>query len=223
MIKVGEIYNTKNYGKCIVIKRGEQQGQYLVKFLNTNGIGAFWAKHIKTGSIRDPYAYKVAGVGYTGDIPTTGEHSPYYSIWHDMMHRCYDPNNKRAHAYRNVYVTDEWRVFEHFYNDCKKLPGYDHDKIAKGELVIDKDSKQRFALVKVYSPDTCVWLTKHENNQMQDGQQRRFIATSPTGEKFEDYNITDFARNHDLSRRNISAVLHGRNKTTQGWGFDYAD
>lgn len=222
MIEIGSIYDSKNYGKCTVLGK-DHDDYYFVQFLDTGSISSFRAKHIKTGSIRDPYAKKVCLVGCTGNLPTVGDYKPYYSIWHDMIHRCYDPNNKRFHAYRNVVVSLDWCTFSNFYADCIKLPGYDKEKVERGELVIDKDSKQRFQTLKIYSKDTCVWITKHENNKMQDGQQRRFVAVSPTGEVFNDCNITDFARVHDLERRGISAVLHGRNKTTKGWKFTYAD
>jgi hypothetical protein len=43
------------------------------------------------------------------------------------------------------------------------------------------------------------------------------------GEIFLDYNIADFARKHNLERKQISAVLHGRFKSHLGWKFIFDD
>ena len=111
---------------------------------------------------------------------------------------------------------------ENFYNDVSVIDGYIDSEIRNGNLVLDKDSKQRYVKNKIYSAETCTWLSKHDNNKIQDSQQRPFIAISPDNEIFEDYNITDFANKHGLDRRHISGVLHKRCKTHKGWKFYYS-
>jgi hypothetical protein len=107
--------------------------------------------------------------------------------------------------------------------DVKNIDGFNEQLFIAGEIVLDKDTKQRFQENKVYSKETCIWISKHENNKIQDGQQREFYAQSPSGEIFHDYNITDFANKHGLDRRHISGVLHGRCKTHKGWKFSYKE
>ena len=138
-----------------------------------------------------------------------------------MINRCYNPNNKRYNP--NVSVTERWLIFENFYHDCTNIDGFDATLVETGELVLDKDAKQRFQNKKIYSAETCQWISKAENISMQDKQQRPFIAVSPTGEILEDYNITKFASEHNLTRKHISAVLHKRIKSTGGWKFYYKE
>lgn len=206
-----------------MIRRGKKHNYYVVKFKNTGTIKEFRADQIKSGCIRDPYAKRVCGIACTGDIKTKGKYKPLYSVWHDMINRCYNTKNKRYCAYNDVTVCDRWLVFENFYHDAQYIDGYDSIKIANGSVVLDKDIKQRNHKKKIYSSETCLWVPKYINNEIQDAQQSGFVAVSPTGKKYYDYNISRFAREHGLTRKHISSVLHGRTKTTGGWSFYYQE
>ena len=223
MITIGTIYNSNNHGPVRVLQKLGNTDFYEVEFTRTGTVKKFRSSQIIAGCIRDPYAKSVCGVACTGDIKTKGKFKPYYSIWHDMINRCYNPHDKRASAYANATVAPEWLVFERFYEDVSSIDGFDDEKIRNGELVLDKDSKQRGLERKVYSKDTCVWLTKAENNKIQDGQQKPFIGISPDGTKHRSTNITEFAKEHGLDRKHISGILHGRGKTTKGWRFSYEE
>lgn len=218
---IGSIYHTNSCGNVEVLDVANDKA--VVRFLNTGTEKQFRTCWIKDGCIRDPYAKSLCGVACTGDIKTKGKYKPYYAVWHDMINRCYNQNNKRAGAYSTVFVDDRWLVFENFYNDCKEIDGFDEELFVLGKLVLDKDIKQRYSRSKIYSKDTCVWVDKHTNNRIQDGQQKPFVAISPFGKEYHSYNITDFAREHGLNRKNISAVLHGRGKTVHGWRFSYEE
>lgn len=140
-----------------------------------------------------------------------------------MVHRCYAEQDSKYRIYANTTVCDRWLVFANFYEDCKSIDGFDEAKFLRNELVLDKDLKQRHQTHKVYSPKTCTWLTKAENARYQDGQMRPFIAISPDGQQYQSDNISQFAREHGLTRRHISGVLHGRAKTTGGWTFHFCE
>lgn len=140
-----------------------------------------------------------------------------------MVHRCYAEQDGKYRIYANTTVCDRWLVFAKFYEDCKSIDGFDEAKFLRNELVLDKDLKQRHQTHKVYSPETCTWLTKAENARYQDGQMRPFIAISPDGQQYQSDNISQFAREHGLTRRHISGVLHGRAKTTGGWTFHFCE
>ena len=222
-VKINSIYQTNNCGSIIVLKKCNRSDFYQVRFLSTGTIVETRGYQILNGCVRDPYAKAVQGVGCTGNIKTKGKFKPYYSVWHDMINRCYNPEDKRAGAYANVSVDPSWHVFENFYLDAKTIDGFDESLFLQGQLVLDKDIKQRRRSDKVYSKDTCVWVDKTTNNGIQDSQQRSFVAISPCGKEFHDYNITRFAREHGLERKHISGVLHGRAKTTGGWKFSYEE
>lgn len=223
MIKIGSIYNTNYYGQIEVLSKASRTDYYTVRFIDTGTIKDFRSCQIKEGCVRDPYAKRVCGVACTGDISTKGKYKTYYAIWHDMINRCYNPNNKRYEAYKNVTVDDRWLTFENFYSDVSQIDGFDEKMVADGQLVLDKDIKQRHSKSKVYSKDTCVWVPKLINNKIQDAQQNLFFAISPDGDLFSDTNISQFAREHGLTRKHVSGVLHGRCKTTGGWRFSYKE
>ena len=212
---------TKNYGRIEILGEGSKYGYVKVKFVNTGHIDEFRKDAIKKGEIRDKYAATLCGVGIIGNTKTRGANKKYYVIWRNMILRCYGDINK---AYQGkVVVCDRWKTFEYFYNDVSKIAGWDKRLFDLGELDLDKDILQRFKDKKVYSLETCRWVPKKLNRCIQDGQQREFVAISPDGNTYIGSNITKFAREHSLERRQISAVLHNRYKTTLGWKFKYID
>jgi hypothetical protein len=215
-----ETVKTKNYGVAEIIGEGSKYGYYKVRFRDTNHIDEFRKDAIIKGEIRDKWAVSLCGVGVIGDIKTRGKYKQYYTLWHNMITRCYNHSNK---AYDNVSVCDRWLIFQYFYEDIPLIDGWNKEQFEKGLIVLDKDIKQRNQKHKVYSPQTCSWVSAHQNSVIQDNQQKWFTATSPSGEQYIDYNITDFARKHNLERRQISAVLHNRFKSTLGWHFEYID
>lgn len=221
-MNIGSIYQTHNCGSVVVL--GINKDKASVRFLNTGTVKEFRACWIETGCIRDPYAKLVCGVACTGNIKTKGHYKPYYSVWHDMINRCYNKNNKRYNAYKNVEVCEEWLVFENFYNTCKSVDGFNEKTFLDGLIVLDKDIKQRYIDKKVYSPETCLWVSKEQNNKIQDGQQKKFFGLSPSGTLYIDSNINEFSRKHNIPRQRIQDALHLRKKTVcGGWQFSYEE
>lgn len=214
-------FNTRNYGKAEVLSNGNKYGYLKVRFLNTGHIDEFRKDAVKKGEIRDKYAVSLCGVGIIGNIKTRGINKKYYTIWRNMILRCYGSINK---TYQDkVTVCNRWKTFEYFFQDIDKIAGWDRQLFELGELDLDKDTLQRFQDKKIYSLETCKWIPKKLNRCIQDGQQKKFMAISPDGDIYIDSNITKFAREHNLERRQISAVLHKRYKTTMGWSFKYID
>lgn len=223
MVRIGSRYPTNNNGDIVVLNKSPRSDYYGVQFVDTGTVIETRGYQIKNGCVRDPYAKSVRGVAYTGQIKTKGKYKQYYSVWHDMIERCYNPENKRHNAYESVSVDPAWLSFETFYHDAKDVDGFDEHLFCQGSLVLDKDIKQRRVKDKVYSKSTCTWVDKHTNNTIQDSQQKPFVAISPSGSVFHDFNISRFAKEHGLDRKHISAILHGRGKTTSGWKFSYEE
>lgn len=211
---------TKNYGNAEIIGDGSKYNYVRVRFINTGNIDEFRKDAVERGEIRDKWAVTFCGVGIIGDIKTRGKNKRYYTLWRNMIKRCYDNSNV---AYENVSVCERWHVFQYFYDDIHFVDGFDEAMFDSGELELDKDIKQRFFRDKVYSLETCCFVRKSINCTVQDGQQREFVGISPSGDVYRDTNITSFARTHGLERRQISAVLHGKFKSTLGWKFHYSD
>ncbi len=91
-----------------------------------------------------------------------GGHSKHslYSVWSNMIQRCYNPNIPKFRYYggRGVSVCDEWFSFLVFFEWAEPL--------WKKGLKLDKD------IIKigntVYCPEFCHFVTSKENNQPQN-------------------------------------------------------
>lgn len=216
------IYYSKRCGPVRIL-RDLGNNKFEIEFVNTGTIKMARGDAIKEGCIRDPYAKLNCGVARTGNIKTKGKYQPYYNTWNGMIHRCYAEQDEKYKPYKNVTVCDRWLTFENFYEDCKKIDGFDEEQFLQNNLVLDKDIKQRYQKHKVYSPETCTWVTKAENSKYQDEQMKPFMAFDSLGKQYFADNITQFARDHGLTRRHISGVLHGRAKSTGGWTFQFCE
>ncbi|MDD6837423.1 MAG: hypothetical protein PUF04_09805 [bacterium] len=212
---------TKSFGIVEVLGPGSKYSYYRVRFLDTGHEDEFRKDALLKGEVRDKYAVSLCGVGIIGNIKTRGKYKRYYTLWRNMISRCYDGRNPAY--YGKVEVCDRWKTFEFFYQDLPLLDNWDRDRYEAGELVLDKDLKQRHSKHKIYSPETCVWASKIANSSTQDAQQRTFVATAPDGTQYISDNISSFARMIGVDRRQISAVLHGRFKTSLGWTYKYLD
>jgi len=85
-----------------------------------------------------------------------------YGIWSGIKTRCY---NKNANSYKNygakgIVMCDEWKDNYLAFKKWALENGYSDD------LCIDKDIKCEELNIspKIYSPNTCVWITESENS-----------------------------------------------------------
>ena len=88
--------------------------------------------------------------------------SRLYNIWATMKQRCVNKNHIEYKRYGAVGITvcDEWSDFETF-KEWSIANGYNDT------LVIDKDilCDEKNIHPKVYSPETCMWITPEENTK----------------------------------------------------------
>jgi len=80
---------------------------------------------------------------------------PYYDRWAGILRRCYSPSflEKRP-SYRGCSVCDEWLTFSNFkkWMETQNWKGNDLDK----DLMVEDN--------KIYSPDTCAFITREINS-----------------------------------------------------------
>ena len=89
-----------------------------------------------------------------------------YNLWFGMLRRCYDTNQherKRGKSYLGVTVCDRWLYLKNFVEDIQKLDGY-FDWICSEDMSLDKDINS-IGITKLYSPQTCCFVTQKENLQ----------------------------------------------------------
>ena len=86
---------------------------------------------------------------------------PYYTKWKSMLERCYSERWVKKHtSYSGCYVCDEWLVFSNF-----KRWMTSQDWVGKS---LDKDILS--CGVKMYSPETCAFITAELNSFLKDNR-----------------------------------------------------
>lgn len=138
--------------------------------------------------------------------------------WYNMNSRCSDVGNSN-YGGGGVSVCLRWQNKENFISDCQLLPGYDREALLNGDLYLDKDSI--VSGNKIYSPETCCFLTAAKSNTFKPNQMAMFVATSPNGDVYESNNQSAFAAEHDLLQTAISRCLRGVGSSHNGWTFRF--
>lgn len=118
-----------------------------------------------------------------------------YAVYHHMINRCYKPTNNMYPWYgaKGVYVCAEWRDNYQNFLSWALANGY------KNRLCLDKDIKGDG---KLYSPDTCCWVTHSENNNHKSTCRLFMYKGKLTS-------IANIARDKDMS---YSVLLRNINK-----------
>lgn len=183
---------------------------------------------------KSPFERTKYGVGYKGILsngqePITSIHGKAtreYRLWGSMMARCYSKNK-----YPNCTVCERWHCFANFLEDLPKIEGY---KLWKENptkrICLDKDLKQQNVDYKIYSIETCKFISNEENSRESakrnglglDKTKTPIIAINlKTGEQFIFESQNEAARQLNCNQANIYRCLKGERKTTKGFSFKY--
>lgn len=210
-IEVGKIYTTNGYGDLEVIAY-RAWDDVDVRFVSTGYEAKVQSSSITSGGIKDPLFPYVYGVGFIGigkhRANKNGRNQKSYKAWSDMLQRCYCPKSQeRRPTYRGCRVADEWlnyQVFCRWFND-NYIEGFH----------LDKDKLSGSARGKLYSPDTCCFISSQENAEI--SQSKSFKIVSPLGVTHEVLNMSAFCRDNNLDKGNLSRVLRGERGHHNGW------
>ena len=153
----------------------------------------------------------VCGVGYMGKgkykSKIKGVHTPEYRCWHSMINRCYNKKRlKKFTWYSECSVIDDWHNFQIFAEWFNKTR-------PKGNFELDKDINSKGK--KIYSPETCSWVTKKKNSSYAHSKKCKFL--SPEGVVFDVYNVKAFALKNNLNQSHLNQVSLGKAKHHKGW------
>lgn len=143
-----------------------------------------------------------------------------YMLWYNMKRRCLNPNfpDYKYYGAKGVIISDEWLSLDKFKEDVPKIKGFNMKLFMDGELILDKDGINGEG--KLYSLETCEFVSKSESNKRIFSRRKTFMAISPLGERFLSNSIKDFASKHNLNPSTISDCLKGRVKKHRGWEFE---
>ena len=160
---VGKVCKSLSSGDFKILKyNGSKDVE--IQFLKTGYCKVAEMKEVKTGSIKDPYAPSVCGVGIVGiryqtrvnDVPTKE-----YTLWKSMLERCYNNSFKKKYpTYEGCEVSDNFKSYEYFYEWCHKQIGFGGNG-SGNPFHLDKDLLIKGN--KVYSEDSCVFIPNDIN------------------------------------------------------------
>lgn len=230
---------TNNYNKLIGKKIDSSTGEFIVikeqKVKRPDGTGNRWqfdVKFLKTGfvqtncmksavlkgEIKDRYFPNSQGVGALGEEVSREDYKLLYQTWSGMLARCYDKNHLGFSNYggKGIFVSKRWLIFSNFVEDCKKLPNWLLKKEYPNEYSLDKD----FYLSNCYSPDTCIWLSKNEQN-LNTAKVSLIEATNPEGKTLMRMGIDTLCNEWGFTSVGIKNCLDGKQETHHGWKFKY--
>lgn len=167
---------------------------------------------------------KFYGVGNTGNAKHS-DNPRAYRIWHSMLQRCYSPKHIRYQVYggAGIRMSAEWLCFENFLNDISKVEGWNPQLFEQGLIELDKDYKQKDKKNKVYSLETCTWISSRENQALQPSHKSSgefFKAVSPDGEVIVTNNQKKLCEDHGLTRSVVNRCLKGERNHHKGWTFE---
>lgn len=223
ILKGKEFTNSKGI-KCIVIKDiyNGSKSKCLIQFLNTGYQTEVLKTNLRRGSFTDPYERTIYGVACRGKIKCITRHQKIaFHRWSSMISRCYNKNDINYHNYgdKGVRVSPEWLIFENYYKDLPNIKGYDENKWLKHEIELDKDiSGKNF-----YSFQTTQFISKLDNNLLQNRNYKPFKVIYPNGEEHIYTNQTTCGRELGIIPRSIGKCLNKQLNQTHGYRFEYLE
>lgn len=162
--RIGQI-NYNRQGCLMKIIEYKSATDVIVEFQDKYGYRIrTWYDNFKKGAIKNPYAPAVFNVGRVGiKYKTTIDRKTIkeYNAWTNMLNRCYSTEfQSKNPAYKECSVSEEWLLFETYYDWLHSQPNYDKWS-GDGKWCVDKDILVKGN--KVYSPETCCLVPDYVN------------------------------------------------------------
>lgn len=223
---VGKTFSSKT-GEFIVIKEYEVKRKdypklnhirFEIQFLETGYKKRNCTKKtILEGTIRDRYFPSVEGIGCLGENVSDLDRKLLYQTWTGILKRCYNTNHLAYSNYggKGVFVTDRWLIFSNFVEDVKKLENWILKLEFPEEYSLDKD----FYISNCYSPETCIWLSKVEQNLNQKNIPLIKVIF-PDGNFVFRVGIGNVCREFGFTKIGVSNCLKGKQKKHHKYSFE---
>jgi len=169
---------------------------YVLCICDCGQLHAALRHHLVKGKYQSCGCLRREKAGYGTHYKTN---TPEYSVWCGMLDRCRNPKNKSWSSYGGAGVTvcDRWNprmggTFLNFLQDMGERPSPHHQ--------LDKDI--RIPGNKVYSPDGCMWATRHQ--QLRACSTNHLLTLDGISRC-----VTDWENLYGLSRGRIGRRLQG--------------
>jgi len=209
MIDTSKTYTSNRSGDFKIVEYINNKN-IIVEFISTSYRTKVMASKILLGKVKDRSLPVVHGVGFIGDgeykSRMNGERYKPYQIWMAMLQRCYSESRQKSHeTYTECTVCTEWHNFQNF-------ASWYEENHTKG-LHLDKDIKIKGN--KIYSPETCSFVTHNKNTEEANAKSYNFI--SPEGVLTNIYNMNTFCKGKSLDPSCMIKVSKGKRKQHKGW------
>jgi hypothetical protein len=145
-------------------------------------------------------------------------------VCYKMHDRCNNPKQKCYVNYggRGVTYCDKWAHIVGFIDDVDKIPGWDEEKFMNHELQLDKDF--RVPGSKLYSLDTCLWISRQQNMKKQPSRQKPFTAYNLITKEYKHGTMKkEFAKKNNLCYTVVLNVLKHKKHRAGNWVLWYDD
>ncbi len=199
----GVVYNSVNYGKFEVIG-GKNTHKVEIRFIDTGYTSVVKLTDVLRGKVRDYLAPSMYNRGVLGSRDI--ENIKAYKVWRDMLKRCYcSKYHSKNKTYLDCEVSEDWWDLREFtkWFDINYIEG----------TYLDKDIKVKGN--KVYSKDTCLFVTPQENSEEAVSKHYKFV--NPKGDVVELFNLSKFCRDNNLSLSCMYRVKDGIRPQYKGW------
>lgn len=195
-----ENYNNQGCMMTIIAYRNAKDID--VKFIDGTVITNKKYCDFKKGIIKNPNCASVHNVGFIGQgTYSPKNHKDAHEYWRGMLRRCYDSQYQlKRSTYIGCEVCEEWHCFQNFakwfYDNYYEVPdqtmALDKDILCKGN--------------KIYSPDTCVFVSQDINKLFTKSNTKR--GELPIGVNFKEKNNKYQASCSDGSNHKIYLGLY---------------
>jgi hypothetical protein len=225
--KIGSKWNTK-FKECFeIIKKEDKSGYYTGRF-SDGSIMTCCITNIKNGLIKHPNYKSICNIGYVGEgICNSVNSKKEYRLWNNMIKRCYDEKyHKRYPTYVGCSVDERWHNFQLFFQDICFLKNYNEWKSDTNKINIWKLDKD--ILIKgnkMYSKNTCMFVTNKENNARGNKKSTLTGLTYKAVRLSDNYkelfnNQKEFCEKYNLTRGSVNLCIHNKRNYHKGWIFE---
>lgn len=198
-MQVGATHKTNNCGSVLIYKYDSAKCVTVI-FEDTGTLLNTTSGSIRQGCIKDVMKPSVFSIGFLGlgnhKRHEGGKPTKAYETWRGMFNRCYNESRHETHpTYIGCTVCEEWHNFQSFseWFGSNYIKGFhlDKDSLIEGN--------------KVYSPDSCVFISPKENSVLSSAKKHGIKLSN--GEVIEIYNLSQFCRDNNIEFSKIKSAL----------------
>lgn len=163
-------------------------------------------------------------IGWSGLSPW---HQRVYRLWTAMIYRCYSPiAHERFPTYKGVQVCDRWLSLSKFAEDIKTLEGYQEWLTGEQRYSLDKDLKGKG--LRIYSPDTCCFISQSCNSKERllrnpHKVPTRAVVRISTNEEVKEYKSISSTKQDGFHSGNVTSCCKGKLKAYKGYKWMYLE